>query len=84
VATATPTSENALNQELMDAINVKGLQHVIDACKAAGVTRLVYTSSASGQSPRGQLRGRVAAAWRPPTHPPQGRARASWSACPCC
>jgi nucleoside-diphosphate-sugar epimerase len=48
VATATPTSENSLNKQLMDDVNVKGLQHVIDACKAAGVKKLVYTSSASG------------------------------------
>lgn len=48
VATATPTSENSLNRRLMDDVNVKGLQHVIDACRGAGVTRLVYTSSASG------------------------------------
>lgn len=47
VATATPTSENSLNKQLMDDVNVRGLQHVIDACRAAGVRRLVYTSSAS-------------------------------------
>lgn len=32
----------------MDDVNVKGLRHVIDACRAHGVPRLVYTSSASG------------------------------------
>lgn len=48
VATATPTSENSLNRQLMDDVNVKGLRHVIDACKAEGVNKLVYTSSASG------------------------------------
>lgn len=47
VATATPTSENSLNRKLMDDVNVTGLQHVIDACKASGVRKLVYTSSAS-------------------------------------
>lgn len=49
VATATPTSENSLNKQLMDDVNVKGLAHVIDACREHGVTRLVYTSSASGE-----------------------------------
>ncbi|KAI8468430.1 MAG: 3-beta hydroxysteroid dehydrogenase/isomerase family-domain-containing protein [Monoraphidium minutum] len=47
VATATPTSENSLNRQLMDDVNVTGLEHVISACRAAGVRRLVYTSSAS-------------------------------------
>jgi sterol-4alpha-carboxylate 3-dehydrogenase (decarboxylating) len=48
VATATPTSENALNKQLMDDVNVKGTQHVVAACKKYGVHNLVYTSSASG------------------------------------
>jgi nucleoside-diphosphate-sugar epimerase len=48
VATATPTSENALNKQLMDDVNVKGTQHVISACKKHGVRNMVYTSSASG------------------------------------
>ncbi|KIZ02138.1 NAD(P) dependent steroid dehydrogenase-like protein [Monoraphidium neglectum] len=47
VATATPTSENSLNRQLMDDVNVRGLAHVIDACRSAGVRKLVYTSSAS-------------------------------------
>lgn len=50
VATATPTSENALNKQLMDDVNVKGTQHVVNACKKHGVGSLVYTSSASGGS----------------------------------
>jgi nucleoside-diphosphate-sugar epimerase len=57
VATATPTSENSLNKQLMDDVNVRGLQHVIDACRAAGVRRLVYTSSASGAGFGGGQRG---------------------------
>ncbi|KAF8068313.1 Nsdhl [Scenedesmus sp. PABB004] len=47
VATATPTSENALNKTLMDEVNVAGTANVIAACRAAGVRALVYTSSAS-------------------------------------
>lgn len=59
VATATPTSENALNKQLMDDVNVKGTQHVINACKKYGVHNMVYTSSASGRGQAGQsLRGR--------------------------
>lgn len=48
VATATPTSENALNKQLMDDVNVKGTAHVVEACKQLGISSLVYTSSASG------------------------------------
>eukprot|EP00877_Chromochloris_zofingiensis_P012102 jgi/Chrzof1/7145/Cz02g12220.t1 len=47
VATATPTSENALNKQIMDAVNVKGTQNVIEACKRNKIAKLVYTSSAS-------------------------------------
>lgn len=47
VATATPTSENALNKQLMDDVNVKGTAHVVEACKQLGISSLVYTSSAS-------------------------------------
>lgn len=47
VATAAPTGENSLNKALMDAVNVKGTEHVLEACRRAGVRRLVYTSSAS-------------------------------------
>jgi len=47
VATATPTSENALDRELMDGVNVRGTYNVVEACRHAGVRRLVYTSSAS-------------------------------------
>lgn len=47
VATAAPTGVNSLNIQLMESVNVQGTQNVIDACLAAGVTKLVYTSSAS-------------------------------------
>jgi nucleoside-diphosphate-sugar epimerase len=47
VATATPTSENALDKELMDGVNVRGTYNVVEACRHCGVRRLVYTSSAS-------------------------------------
>ncbi len=47
VATAAPTAHNAHNQELMRAVNVDGTINVVEACAAAGVPRLVYTSSAS-------------------------------------
>jgi sterol-4alpha-carboxylate 3-dehydrogenase (decarboxylating) len=52
VATATPTSENALNKQLMDDVNVKGTAHVVEACKQLGIRSLVYTSSASGGQQR--------------------------------
>ncbi|GLC45122.1 hypothetical protein PLESTB_001470900 [Pleodorina starrii] len=47
IATAAPTGENALNIALMNGVNVDGTRHLLDACLAAGVPRLVYTSSAS-------------------------------------
>lgn len=47
VATATPTSENALNKQLMDDVNVKGTANVVAACKHHNISSLVYTSSAS-------------------------------------
>ena len=50
VATATPTSENALNKQLMDDVNVKGTENVLEACRKCGVQKLVYTSSASGKA----------------------------------
>jgi FlaA1/EpsC-like NDP-sugar epimerase len=40
-ATAAPSAANSLNEELMYAVNVKGTEHVIAACKANGVTKLV-------------------------------------------
>ncbi len=46
-ATAAPSAANAGNEELMYAVNVRGTEHVVAACRAAGVPRLVYTSSAS-------------------------------------
>lgn len=47
VATAAPTGSNALNLALMDGVNVKGTQNVIDACIQHKVSKLIYTSSAS-------------------------------------
>lgn len=47
VATAAPTGTNSLNVALMESVNVQGTQNVVDACLAEGVTKLVYTSSAS-------------------------------------
>jgi nucleoside-diphosphate-sugar epimerase len=39
--------ENALNIALMNGVNVDGTRYLLDACVAAGVGRVVYTSSAS-------------------------------------
>ena len=36
---------------VMEAINVQGTQNVIDACRAAGVRRLVHTSTAGTCGP---------------------------------
>jgi sterol-4alpha-carboxylate 3-dehydrogenase (decarboxylating) len=46
-ATASPSAANASNEELMYAVNVRGTEHVVAACKAGGIPKLVYTSSAS-------------------------------------
>mmetsp|Transcript_15029 Transcript_15029/g.26122 ORF Transcript_15029/g.26122 Transcript_15029/m.26122 type:complete len:353 (-) Transcript_15029:369-1427(-) len=46
-ATAAPTSENSLNNELMFSVNVEGARNVVKACQINKVTRLVFTSSAS-------------------------------------
>lgn len=46
-ATASPAAESAANRDLMTAVNVGGTRNVIDAVIAAGVPRLVFTSSAS-------------------------------------
>ena len=35
----------------MHDVNVLGTRHLLDACAAAGVPRLVYTSSASVRAP---------------------------------
>lgn len=40
-ATAAPTGENALNNQLMFSVNVDGTQNVIDACIKNGVRKLV-------------------------------------------
>eukprot|EP00803_Ostreobium_quekettii_P004384 evm.model.scf_42.11 EVM.evm.TU.scf_42.11 scf_42:74561-81267(-) len=47
VATASPTGANALNKELMHAVNVMGTTNIIEACVNRKVERLVLTSSAS-------------------------------------
>jgi sterol-4alpha-carboxylate 3-dehydrogenase (decarboxylating) len=47
VATAAPTASNAYNQDLMRTVNIDGTRNVVAACVAAGVTRLVFTSSSS-------------------------------------
>ena len=48
VASAAPTAQNAASaRDLMTNINVHGTTNVITACLAAGVPKLVYTSSAS-------------------------------------
>ena len=46
-ATAAPAAANTANRKLMHDVNVLGTRHLLDACAAAGVRRLVYTSSAS-------------------------------------
>lgn len=46
-ATASPSAANASNSRLMHAVNVVGTENVIAACRAAGVRRLIYTSTAS-------------------------------------
>ena len=50
-ATAAPAAANTANRKLMHDVNVLGTRHLLDACAAAGVRRLVYTSSASVRSP---------------------------------
>lgn len=42
---------------LLEAVNVRGVRNVIDACRASGVCRLVYTSSvhAIAEAPEGNL-----------------------------
>lgn len=47
VATAAPTGQNALNNQLMHSVNVDGTGNVIKACAVNGVKKLVYTSSSS-------------------------------------
>lgn len=44
-------------QELLESVNVQGTKNVIDACIAAKVTRLIYTSSVHAfiELPHGQL-----------------------------
>ncbi|GFH13078.1 3beta_HSD domain-containing protein [Haematococcus lacustris] len=46
-AAAAPSAENAMNNTLMQAVNVDGTANIIKACQEAQVPHLVYTSSAS-------------------------------------
>jgi nucleoside-diphosphate-sugar epimerase len=47
-ATVAPTAQNAASAKaLMQSVNVDGTRNVLSACHAAGVARLVVTSSAS-------------------------------------
>ncbi len=46
-ATAAPAAANTANKALMHDVNVKGAQNIIDGCVTQGITKLVYTSSAS-------------------------------------
>ena len=46
-ATAAPAATNAANKALMTRVNVDGTRNVVEACLRNGVTRLVFTSSAS-------------------------------------
>ena len=46
-ATAAPTGSGALNKGLMDGVNVEGTRNIVAGCQAAGVKKLVSTSSAS-------------------------------------
>lgn len=50
-ATAAPAAANTANRKLMHDVNVLGTRHLLDACAAAGVRHLVYTSSASVRGP---------------------------------
>lgn len=45
IHTASPT--HGLGKEVYELVNVTGTDNVIEACKSAGVGKLVYTSSAS-------------------------------------
>ena len=46
-ATAAPSAEDSLNRSLAYDVNVKGTSNVIQACQQLGISRLVFTSSAS-------------------------------------
>ncbi|KAK9915040.1 hypothetical protein WJX75_003997 [Coccomyxa subellipsoidea] len=46
-ATAAPAAANTANKTLMHDVNVKGTQNIIEGCVTQGITKLVYTSSAS-------------------------------------
>ena len=41
-------------REDFDEVNIGGLQHVIDVCRARGLARLVYTSSFLARPPAGR------------------------------
>ncbi|KAK4537131.1 hypothetical protein CDCA_CDCA11G3156 [Cyanidium caldarium] len=46
-ASAAPTAAKAANRAVMERVNVRGTQNILDACRAHRVSYLVYTSSAS-------------------------------------
>ena len=46
-ATAAPAAANTSNMRLMQDVNVRGTQHIVNACILHHVPHLVYTSSAS-------------------------------------
>lgn len=49
IHTASPPAQAAaaVSNEIFRRVNIDGTQNVVDACRAAGVKALVYTSSAS-------------------------------------
>ena len=63
-ATAAPAAANTANRKLMHDVNVLGTRHLLDACAAAGVRRLVYTSSASVRRPSPCVQGGGPSAWQ--------------------
>jgi sterol-4alpha-carboxylate 3-dehydrogenase (decarboxylating) len=46
-ATAAPAAENLGNQRIMQDVNVKGTENILNAAILEGVRKVVYTSTAS-------------------------------------